>query len=319
MLRRALLGARRRALADAGSDLASFARARAASASASGGDGGAPSGTTSFGYQEVKAEEKEGLVAEVFERVAPSYDLMNDLMSGGIHRVWKDYLVSKVGVFPGMTHLDVAGGTGDVAFRVLRALRAEEAAARRAGGGDAPRAGAEGVGEVIVSDINPAMLSEGQKRAAKQGLTREADVRGNPLARLRFVEGNAERLPFEDASVDCYTIAFGLRNVTDVAAALRDAHRLLKPGGRFMCLEFSHVKAEPLRSIYEMYSFNVIPALGEAVARDRASYQYLVESIRKFPKQEELAASMIDAGFASVTHENLTGGVVAIHSGFKAA
>ena len=127
------LGARRRALADAGSDLATFARARAASASASGGDGGAPSGTTSFGYQEVKAEEKEGLVAEVFERVAPSYDLMNDLMSGGIHRVWKDYLVSKVGVFPGMTHLDVAGGTGDVAFRVLRALRAEEAAARRAG------------------------------------------------------------------------------------------------------------------------------------------------------------------------------------------
>ena len=135
MLRRALLGARRRALADAGSDLATFARARAASASASGGDGGAPSGTTSFGYQEVKAEEKEGLVAEVFERVAPSYDLMNDLMSGGIHRVWKDYLVSKVGVFPGMTHLDVAGGTGDVAFRVLRALRAEEAAARVVGSG----------------------------------------------------------------------------------------------------------------------------------------------------------------------------------------
>ena len=139
------------------------------------------------------------------------------------------------------------------------------------------------------------------------------------IPNLSFVEADATALPFGDEEFDTVTISFGLRNVTDVAAALRDAHRLLKPGGLFMCLEFSHVKAEPLRSIYEMYSFNVIPALGEAVARDRASYQYLVESIRKFPKQEELAASMIDAGFASVTHENLTGGVVAIHSGFKSA
>ena len=132
-------------------------------------------------------------------------------------------------------------------------------------------------------------------------------MRGNPLATLEFVEGNAERLPFEDESVDVYTIAFGLRNVTNTLAALKDARRLLKPGGRFMCLRFSHVKAEPLRSLYEAYSFNVIPALGEAVARDRASYQYLVESIRKFPRQEELAEMMIDAGFKSVTHEDLTG------------
>lgn len=277
-----------------------------------------PSATASFGFQEVKADEKEGMVREVFEKVAPSYDIMNDLMSGGVHRLWKDYLVSKVGVFPGMTHLDVAGGTGDVAFRVLRALRAEEAAARRACGGGKSRSGAAAeAGKVIVSDINPFMLAEGEKRAAKFGLNRPTDVRGNPLATLEFVEGNAERLPFEDESVDVYTIAFGLRNVTNTLAALKDARRLLKPGGRFMCLEFSHVKAEPLRSLYEAYSFNVIPALGEAVARDRASYQYLVESIRKFPRQEELAEMMIDAGFKSVTHEDLTGGVVAIHSGFR--
>ena len=275
------------------------------------------SATTSFGYKDVLAEEKEGMVREVFEKVAPSYDLMNDLMSAGVHRAWKDYLVSKIGVFPGMTHLDVAGGTGDVAFRVLRALRAEEAAARRAAGGGKPRSDPSSAGRVIVSDINPAMLREGEKRAAKHGLSRSTDVRGNPLATLEFVEGNAERLPFEDNSLDTYSIAFGLRNVTDTLAALKDARRLLRPGGRFFCLEFSHVRDEPLKSLYEMYSLNVIPAMGDLVARDRDSYQYLVESIRRFPKQEELAAMMIDAGFIDVSHENLTGGICAIHSGTK--
>ena len=262
-------------------------------------------------------EEKEGMVREVFEKVAPSYDLMNDLMSAGVHRAWKDYLVSKVGVFPGMTHLDVAGGTGDVAFRVLRALRAEEAATRRAAGGGMSRSDSSSAGRVIVSDINTAMLREGEKRAAKHGLSRSTDVRGNPLATLEFVEGNAERLPFEDNSVDTYTIAFGLRNVTDTLAALKDARRLLKPGGRFFCLEFSHVQAEPLKSLYELYSFNVIPAMGDLVARDRESYQYLVESIRKFPKQEKLSEMMRAAGFVDVSFENLTGGIVAIHSGSK--
>ena len=257
------------------------------------------------------------MVREVFEKVAPSYDLMNDLMSAGVHRAWKDYLVSRIGVFPGMTHLDVAGGTGDVAFRVLRALRAEEAAARRAAGGGKSRSDPSSVGRVIVSDINSAMLREGEKRAAKHGLSRSTDVRGNPLATLEFVEGNAERLPFEDNSVDTYTIAFGLRNVTDTLAALKDARRLLKPGGRFFCLEFSHVQAEPLKSLYELYSFNVIPAMGDLVARDRESYQYLVESIRKFPKQEKLSEMMRAAGFVDVSFENLTGGIVAIHSGSK--
>lgn len=264
--------------------------------------------------------EKESLVRGVFEKVAPSYDLMNDLMSAGVHRVWKDYLVSQVGVFPGMTHLDVAGGTGDVAFRVLRALRTAEATARKGGaagaGGGSGGPGFE-TGKVIVSDINPWMLGEGEKRAEKLGLTRAVDARGETLAGLSFVEGNAERLPFEDASVDVYSIAFGLRNVTNTLAALKDAHRLLKPGGRFMCLEFSHVTQEPLRSFYEAYSFNVIPALGAAVANDKASYQYLVESIQKFPKQGELEEMMREAGFKSVSHENITGGVVAIHSGFK--
>ena len=261
--------------------------------------------------------EKEGMVREVFEKVAPSYDLMNDLMSGGVHRVWKDYLVSKLGVFPGMTHLDVAGGTGDVAFRVLRALRAEEATARRTSGGDKPRSDPSSAGRVIVSDINPAMLREGEKRSQKYGLGRSVDVRGNPLATLAFVEGNAEHLPFPDNSVDTYTIVFGLRNVTNTQQALKDAHRLLKPGGRFFCLEFSHVQAEPLKTMYELYSFNVIPAMGDFVAKDRESYQYLVESIRKFPKQEKLADMMLEAGFQGVEYENLTGGVVAIHSGTK--
>jgi len=181
-----------------------------------------PGGTTSFGFRSVNTEEKEGLVRGVFEKVAPSYDLMNDVMSAGVHRVWKDYLVSKVGVFPGMTHLDVAGGTGDVAFRVLRALRTAEATARTGGAAGGPALSA---GKVIVSDINPWMLDEGRKRADKLGLSRRVDARGGAVAALSFVEGNAECLPFEDESTDVYTIAFGLRNVTNTLAALKVRRR----------------------------------------------------------------------------------------------
>jgi 2-methoxy-6-polyprenyl-1,4-benzoquinol methylase len=258
----------------------------------------------SFGYTEVEYTEKEKLVRGVFERVAPSYDVMNDLMSAGVHRLWKDYFVSKVGAFAGMTHLDVAGGTGDIAFRVLRALQKAEKNAEL----DGQVLDGKTRGRVIVSDINPAMLREGIKRATQRGLSQ---------SQLEWLEGNAEKLPIEDNSIDVYTIAFGLRNVTNTSAALADAHRCLKPGGKYMILEFSHVESEPLKSVYDFYSFNVIPKLGEIVARDRDSYQYLVESIRKFPTQEKLKTMMRDVGFKHVTHENLTGGMVAIHTGYK--
>ena len=258
----------------------------------------------SFGYTEVDYMEKEKLVRGVFERVAPSYDVMNDLMSAGVHRLWKDYFVSKVGAFAGMTHLDVAGGTGDIAFRVLRALQKAEKNAEL----DGQVLDGKTRGRVIVSDINPAMLREGIKRATQRGLSQ---------SQLEWLEGNAEKLPIEDNSIDVYTIAFGLRNVTNTSAALADAHRCLKPGGKYMILEFSHVESEPLKSVYDFYSFNVIPKLGEIVARDRDSYQYLVESIRKFPTQEKLKTMMRDVGFKHVTHENLTGGMVAIHTGYK--
>ena len=294
-------------------------RARAAASAVGGADAradgpGAPSSsgasdaggarTASFGYEEVAYGEKETLVRGVFERVAPSYDVMNDLMSAGVHRLWKDYFVSRVGVFAGMTHLDVAGGTGDVAFRVLRALQRAERRAEI----DGQVLDASSRGKVIVSDINPAMLREGMKRATTRGLAQD---------QLEWLEGNAERLPVEDESVDVYTIAFGLRNVTDTRAAIADAYRCLKPGGKYMILEFSRVENDALRKVYDFYSFNVIPKLGEIVARDRGSYQYLVESIRKFPPQEQLKTMMQEVGFKHVTYENLTGGMVAIHTGYK--
>jgi len=274
------------------------------SSSSSGVGEGARARTASFGYEEVAYGEKETLVRGVFERVAPSYDVMNDLMSAGVHRLWKDYFVSRVGVFAGMTHLDVAGGTGDVAFRVLRALQRAERRAEF----DGQVLDASSRGKVIVSDINPAMLREGMKRATTRGLAQD---------QLEWLEGNAERLPVEDESVDVYTIAFGLRNVTDTRAAIADAYRCLKPGGKYMILEFSRVENDALRAVYDFYSFNVIPKLGEIVARDKGSYQYLVESIRKFPPQEQLKTMMQDVGFKHVTFENLTGGMVAIHTGYK--
>ncbi|GAQ83476.1 ubiquinone biosynthesis methyltransferase [Klebsormidium nitens] len=254
-----------------------------------------------FGYKKVSREEKTTLVGEVFKNVAPSYDLMNDLMSGGMHRLWKDRFVKKLHPFVGMQHLDVAGGTGDIAFRVLDAIREQEPKQEQAAWG--PRS------SVVVCDINPAMLEVGKKRAQERGL--------GEASGLQWVEGNAEKLPFEDASFDTYSIVFGIRNVTDIEAALREAHRVLKPGGRFLCMEFSQVRSPTLRALYDAYSFSVIPVLGDVVARDRASYQYLVESIRKFPSQKKFASMIAAAGFQEVTYENLVAGAVAIHSGFK--
>lgn len=274
--------------------------------------------------------EKESKVREVFESVAESYDVMNDLMSAGLHRLWKDELIAMTGVAsmakavrrraatdgevgedlpPLLSILDVAGGTGDVAFRFVDAA------------GCAERALSSGRDEisVTVSDINAEMLKVGERRALERygnDTLLEGDGADNTGA-LRFVQGNAQCLPFEDESFDLYTIAFGLRNVTDVDMALRDALRVLKPGGRFLCLEFSKVPNPVLSAVYDTYSFNAIPAIGEIVTQDRESYQYLVESIRKFCDQEELKKRMETAGFDGVTYTNMTGGVVAVHSGWK--
>eukprot|EP00199_Chlamydomonas_sp_CCMP681_P002010 CAMPEP_0119108682 /NCGR_PEP_ID=MMETSP1180-20130426/15601_1 /TAXON_ID=3052 ORGANISM="Chlamydomonas cf sp, Strain CCMP681" /NCGR_SAMPLE_ID=MMETSP1180 /ASSEMBLY_ACC=CAM_ASM_000741 /LENGTH=347 /DNA_ID=CAMNT_0007094327 /DNA_START=9 /DNA_END=1052 /DNA_ORIENTATION=+ len=303
-----------------------------------------PKPTIDFGFREVEREQKVGLVGQVFSSVASSYDVMNDLMSVGMHRLWKDQLVEALRPFPGMHHLDVAGGTGDVAFRVLRAIRAAEAhrpssntspspqgpgSSSRPGAGaspgsnnnSSPQGGQSGTnsgrgrGSVVVCDINAKMLEEGRKKAlAATDLAEELGVG------LQFVEGNAEMLPqFSDASFDSYTIAFGIRNVTDRAAALREAHRVLKPGGRFLCLEFSTVSQPALRQLYDAYSFAVIPRIGGLVAGDEQSYQYLVESIRQFPDQDVWAGMIEDAGFKAVGYENILGGVVAMHHGYKLA
>ena len=244
---------------------------------------------THFGYSEVPLGEKQGLVDNVFHKVAQRYDVMNDLMSGGLHRVWKDVLVGKV--HPSrrapFKHLDVAGGTGDIAFRVARA------------GGPQTK--------VTVLDINGDMLGVGRERAEKKGLSDQ----------LTFVEANAEDLPFPDGEFDAYTIAFGIRNVPRIEKALAEAYRTLKRGGRFLCLEFSHVEAPFLAKIYESYSFSMIPLIGRLVAGEAEPYRYLVESIRQFPPAEEFAAMIEQAGFQRVGFTRLTGGIVAIHSGWK--
>lgn len=255
-----------------------------------------PSGATSagdethFGFETVKLAEKQAKVDDVFHKVAERYDLMNDLMSGGLHRVWKDVLVSMVRPSRDRphNHLDVAGGTGDVAFRVLDA-----------GGPDT---------RVTVLDINGDMLGVGRERAAK---------RFPDDGRIDFVEANAEELPFEANSFDAYTIAFGIRNVPRIDKALSEAHRVLRRGGRFLCLEFSHVDLPGLDRIYEAYSFNLIPQMGRMVTGDAQPYQYLVESIRQFPKPKAFESVISEAGFRRSTHTALTGGVVCIHSGWK--
>lgn len=246
---------------------------------------------TSFGFTTVGEGEKQALVDDVFHKVADRYDLMNDLMSAGMHRVWKDAMVSalappKSGKRP-WTLLDVAGGTGDIATRVVR--RSEDAV------------------KAVVCDINESMLTVGRDRAEKAGLSEL----------IRFSQGNAEDLPFPDKSFDAYTIAFGIRNVPDIPKALGEARRVLKRGGRFLCLEFSEVDVPLLDKVYDALSFNAIPPLGRAVTGDGEPYRYLVESIRKFPHQERFAEMIREAGFEQVTWRNYSGGIAALHSGWK--
>jgi demethylmenaquinone methyltransferase/2-methoxy-6-polyprenyl-1,4-benzoquinol methylase len=242
------------------------------------------SATTHFGFRDVPVGEKAGMVRQVFDSVAGRYDLMNDLMSLGIHRLWKDALRDWIAPRPDLALLDVAGGTGDIAFRY------------RARGG----------GPVTVCDINEAMLTVGRERAAEKGIDG-----------LTWIVGNAEILPVESASVDLYTIAFGLRNVTDIDAALHEAKRVLKPGGRFLCLEFSRLAIPALDPVYDFYSFKVLPEIGARVADDREAYQDLAESIRKFPDQESFVERIGATGLGRIRYRNLSGGIAAIHSAWK--
>lgn len=250
--------------------------------------------TVSFGYREVPRDQKAPLVRDVFESVASRYDMMNDLMSLGVHRLWKDAFVRLLDPQPGLRLIDVAGGTGDVALRVAERL--------------AKPSGTSGSdGEIVVVDLTEGMLRQGRDRAIDRGF----------LEGLSWVCGDALALPLPPRSLDAYTIAFGLRNVTDIDRALAEARRVLRPGGRFLCLEFSHVVLPVLDRAYDLYSFQVLPRLGGVVAGDRDSYQYLVESIRRFPPQADLAAKLETAGFARARWRNLSGGIAAIHSGWR--
>lgn len=244
---------------------------------------------TSYGYRQVGEAEKQGLVDDVFHRVAKRYDVMNDLMSGGLHRLWKDGMVAWLNPprRPGWKALDVAGGTGDIAFRILDR--------------------ADGQADVTVLDINASMLDVGRHRAGRR---RDA-------ASIAFVEGNAEDLPFPDATFDAYTIAFGIRNVPHIDRALSEAFRVLRPGGRFLCLEFSEVDIPLLDRAYEQWSFRAIPQIGRAVTGDAESYRYLVESIRRFPNQRNFAAMIGNAGFDRTTWRDYSGGIAALHSAWK--
>lgn len=241
----------------------------------------------SFGFRDVPEADKPRLVGEIFSSVASRYDVMNDLMSMGIHRVWKDTLIDWLAPTPAMQLLDVAGGTGDIAFRFLDRLGARATSAH-----------------ATVCDINEEMLAVGRQRCSQRQLAE----------RMTFVCGDAEKLPFPDESFDAYTIAFGIRNVTRIDEALKEARRVLKPRGHFLCLEFSKVDNPLLGQLYDFWSFNIIPAIGQAVTRDRAAYEYLVESIRRFPAREDFAAMIDAAGFRQTKWRELTAGVVTIHS-----
>jgi demethylmenaquinone methyltransferase/2-methoxy-6-polyprenyl-1,4-benzoquinol methylase len=243
--------------------------------------------TTHFGYREVPVEEKSNLVAHVFHSVAPNYDLMNDLMSLGMHRLWKRYTIAQAALRKGHYVLDVASGTGDLAKAFAKIVGKH--------------------GKVVMTDINEAMLQVGRDRLTDAGI----------IGNVEYVLANAENLPFADNYFDCITIAFGLRNVTNKTAALRSMYRLLKPGGKLLILEFSHPQSPILSKCYDLYSFNVIPKIGALVAKDRESYQYLVESIRMHPDQETLKAMMLESGFEDVDYFNLSGGIVALHKGYK--
>ena len=241
--------------------------------------------TVDFGFQTVERTAKAGLVREVFDSVASRYDIMNDVMSGGVHRLWKTAMIDWIAPQPGQHLVDMAGGTGDISLRFLKA-----------GGGSA-----------CITDINQAMLQAGQQRVQLQ---RYAD-------QLGWCVGNAEALPLASSTTDFVTIAFGLRNVTDRQAALAEAYRILKPGGRFLCLEFSHVQNRTLEKLYDAFSFNLLPVMGQVIAGDSASYRYLVESIRKFPRKEILADMFAAAGFAQIRARSLSAGIACIHSGWK--
>jgi demethylmenaquinone methyltransferase/2-methoxy-6-polyprenyl-1,4-benzoquinol methylase len=253
--------------------------------------------STHFGFRTVPEAEKKGLVRNVFDSVASRYDLMNDLMSGGIHRLWKAALIDWLNPRPGHHLLDVAGGTGDIAFRFLERTRPRHVAE-----GDAPPAA-----RVTVCDINRNMLGVGRDRSLDRGI----------LGGIDFVCGDAENLPVASSSVDYYTIAFGLRNVTHIDAALAEARRVLRPGGRFICLEFSKVAVKALEKPYDIYSFEVLPRMGRWVAKDEESYRYLAESIRRFPPQDELVERKRAVGFGQAKYRNLTGGIAAMHSGWR--
>ncbi|KAA8997273.1 bifunctional demethylmenaquinone methyltransferase/2-methoxy-6-polyprenyl-1,4-benzoquinol methylase UbiE [Affinibrenneria salicis] len=243
--------------------------------------------TTHFGYRTVAKDEKQGMVADVFDSVASKYDLMNDLTSFGIHRLWKRFTIECSGVRRDQRVLDLAGGTGDLAAKFSRLVGEN--------------------GEVVLADINASMLKVGQEKLRNRGIV------GN----ISYVQANAEALPFPDDTFDCITISFGLRNVTDKEKALRSMYRVLKPGGRLLVLEFSQPIFKPLSKVYDLYSFHVLPRIGELVTKDGDSYRYLAESIRVHPDQETLKAMMNEAGFGNVTYFNMTGGIVALHRGFK--
>lgn len=247
---------------------------------------------TDFGFKKVKLEEKSGLVKQVFDSVASKYDIMNDLMSGGVHRIWKDKMVEEIGLDKDLEYnfLDVAGGTGDISFRIAKKCQKLGVKAK-----------------IEVSDINEEMLEVGKKRA----------IDNNLFTNLNFKVGNGEALPYADDYFDFYTIAFGIRNFTNIEKGLSEAYRTLKRGGKFICLEFSKVNNEVLSKIYDLYSFNIIPKVGKFVANDEESYRYLAESIKKFPNQENFKNMIKEAGFKNVSYKDLTFGTVAIHIGEK--
>lgn len=244
--------------------------------------------TTHFGYKDVPTEEKQGMVADVFHSVAAKYDVMNDLMSFGVHRLWKRFTIDMSGVRPGNKVLDLAGGTGDLTKKFSKIVGPS--------------------GKVVLADINSSMLEVGRERLTNQGYV------GN----IEYVQANAQYLPFEDNTFDVITIAFGLRNVTDKDEALRSMLRVLKPGGRLLVLEFSQTTNPMLKKAYDLYSFTALPLMGKLVTNDSESYKYLAESIRMHPDQETLKGMMEEAGFARVSYHNMTGGMVALHRGIKA-